>query len=91
MQLEQLEGVWREVMSLEVFELTMGALVAHLLNEIAKLILEKLDIASDDAERLGSLLPPVLKKSRALMKVSWTKDAPFHSMHVEGWQRRGHP
>jgi hypothetical protein len=71
LQIEQLASVWKEVMSNVVFELSIGSLVAHLLHLLSNAVIVKEDITASDAEQLGQMLPAVLAKLRALMKVGF--------------------
>jgi hypothetical protein len=53
-----------------VFEVSIGTLVAHLLNQIATMILAKEDIKASDAEQMVRLLRKMLGKLREVMTVS---------------------
>ena len=41
MQIEQLSSVWKDVMSGVVFEISIGSLIAHLLERLSKIVLDK--------------------------------------------------
>lgn len=69
MQIEQIASIWKEVMSDTVFEISIGALVAHLLHLLSNIVLAKEDITANDAEYLGQMFPKVLAKLRTTMKV----------------------
>ncbi|VIO88397.1 Uncharacterized protein BM_BM14740 [Brugia malayi] len=78
MNLEQISGIWKKVLTKTVYACCLGNVISFFFNTLIKMLLSTEDIRSSDAELSVITLRKVLKRSEMLFVIEQSKHSLIH-------------
>ncbi|VDM10426.1 unnamed protein product [Wuchereria bancrofti] len=78
MNLEQISGIWKKVLTKTVYACCIGNVISFFFNTLIKMLLSTEDIRASDAELSAITLRKVLKRSEMLFVIEQSKHSRIH-------------